>query len=269
MIGARSVLALGLISGVVAASPAAWAEPWAYTLEGYGYLPWVNGTTTIRGFETETNLAPGQALNLLQSAFSARASAEKNRLGVLVDVAYTQLGSEQSRTTRRGRFTGSTEVTAINGIYDLALRYRLGAREAAVAEPGRWWLIPYAGVRVVEARLGVEAQVQGNGRLGLQWQSEGTLDRTWAQLLVGSQASVFVTPAVRLFARGDVGGFGLAGAQDLSGKAQAGVGVALGNNTDLNVSWRYLGLAYNNGAPRSNGFTSNQNGIELGLKFYF
>jgi hypothetical protein len=269
MISSRRLLRLGLIAGILAVAPGASAEPWAYTFEGYGYLPWVNSTTTIRGFETETNLAPGQALNLLQSAFSARASAEQKRLGVLVDVAYTQLGSEQSSTTRRGRFTGATELTAINGIYDLALRYRLGSREAAVAEPGRWWLIPYAGMRVVEARLGVEAQVQGNGGLGLQWQSEGTLQRTWAQVLVGSQASVFVTPSVRLFARADVGGFGLAGEQDLSGNAQAGVGVALGRNTDLNVSWRYLGLAYYNGEQRSTGFTSNQNGIELGLKFYF
>ena len=269
MTSARFLLRLGVLGLVMSAAPAALAEPWAYTLEGYGYLPWVNSTTTIRGFETETDLGPGQALNLLQSAFSARASAEKHRLGLLVDVAYTQLGSEQSTTTRRGRFTGATEVTAINGVYDLALRYRLGSREAAVGEPGRWWLIPYAGVRVVEARLGVEAQVQGNGARGLQWQGEGTLQHSWAQLLVGSQASVFVTPAVRLFARADVGGFGLAGQQDLSGNAQAGVGVALGNNTDLNVSWRYLGLAYNNGAERSTGFTSNQNGVELGLKFYF
>lgn len=264
-----SLLSLGVLGAVVAAAPAAWAEPWAYTLEGYGFLPWVHSTTTVRGFETSTDLGPGQALNLLQSAFSARASAEQNRLGALVDVSYAQLGSEQSSTTRRGRFTGTTEVTAINGIYDLALRYRLGSREAAVAQPGSWWVIPYAGVRVVEARLGVEAQVQGNGSRGLQWQSEGTLQRTWAQMLVGTQASVFVTPAVRLFARADVGGFGLAGQQDLSGNAQAGVGVALGNNTDLNVSWRALGLAYSNGAQRSTGFTSHQNGVEVGLKFYF
>lgn len=81
MISSRRLLRLGLIAGILAVAPGASAEPWAYTFEGYGYLPWVNSTTTIRGFETETNLAPGQALNLLQSAFSARASAEQKRLG--------------------------------------------------------------------------------------------------------------------------------------------------------------------------------------------
>jgi len=264
-----SCFRFGLTAAVLSFAPAALAEPWTYTLEGYGYLPWVQGTTTIRGFQAETTLAPGQALNLLQSAFSARASAETDRVGLLVDVAYTQLGAERAITSQRGRFTGSAEVPAINGVYDLALRYRLGEPEAAVAKTGNWWLIPYAGVRVIQARLGVDAEVVGNSGRGFQWQSEGTVQRTWSQMLLGTQAAVFLTPTVRLFARADVGGFGLAGDQDLSGNAQAGVGFAIGNNTSLNVSWRYLGLAYNNGNQRATGFTSNQNGIEMGLKFYF
>jgi hypothetical protein len=48
-----------------------------------------------------------------------------------------------------------------------------------------------------------------------------------------------------------------------------GLGYAIGNSTDLNVSWRYQGLRWNNGAARSNGFTSDLNGIEAGVKFYF
>lgn len=245
------------------------APGWVYTFEPYGFLPWVKATTTVRGFEADTDLAPGQVLNLLQSAVSARASAEKGRFGVLVDAAYTQVGAEQSTNTRSGRFTGSSTVTSINGVYDLALRYRLGDREAAVGQPGRWWLIPYVGARLIEARLGVEAQVRGNGTLGLQWQKEGTLQRTWTQLLLGTQASVFLSPALRLFARGDIGGFGWAGARDLSGNAQIGVGLAVGNNTDLNLSWRYQGIAYSNGASRSTGYSSDQSGVELGLKFFF
>jgi len=196
-------------------------------------------------------------------------SAERGRVGIMVDVAYSQLGAERSATTRRGNFTGSADVTPINGVYDLAFRYRLGLKESAVAQPGQWWVIPYAGVRLVQARMSVQAQVEGNGDSGLVWEQEGTLRRTWTQLLVGTQASLFVTPGVRLFARADVGGFGLAGEQDLSGNAQAGVGLALGQNTDLNLSWRYFGLAYNNGAQRSTGFTSDQNGVEVGLKFFF
>ena len=166
-------------------------------------------------------------------------------------------------------FTGSSEVTTINGVYDVALRWRFGERESAVGVPGRGWLIPYAGIRVVQARLDVDAEVRGNGPLGLRLQRQGTLERTWTQPLLGAQGSVFLTPRLRAFARGDLGGFGLAGAEDLSANAQAGIGYAIGNSTDLNLSWRYQGLRWNNGAERSNGFTSDLNGIELGVKVYF
>jgi hypothetical protein len=135
--------------------------------------------------------------------------------------------------------------------------------------PGQYWIIPYMGVRVVEAQLGVKAQIKGNGPLALTFENQGNLNRTWSQLLLGTQASVFLTPALRAFARADIGGFGMAGTQDLSGNAQVGLGYALGNNTDLNVSWRYAGIAYDNGASRSTGYTSYQDGVEVGLKFYF
>jgi hypothetical protein len=253
----------------VAASTAAAPDAWNYTVELYGFVPWVQSTTTVRGFEADTDLAPGQILNLMKFAASARASAERERLGLLVDLAFNKVGGTQSRSTRRGLLTGSSDVTSSNGVYDLALRYRFGQREAARGRAGDWSLIPYAGVRVVEAGLDVEAELKGNGRHGLRYRNEGSLQRTWAQALLGTQASIFLTPELRLFARGDVGGFGLAGATDLSGNAQVGVGYAVGNNTDLNVSWRYQGIAWNNGAERSTGFSTDQNGIEVGLKFFF
>jgi len=261
---------------VIAADPApqqpvagTLTSAWAYSVEAYGFLPWLTSTTTVKGFTADTSLSPGQLLNLLQSVASVRGSVEHDRIGMIADLAYTQLGAARSTSTPRGLLTGRSSVTAINGVYDLALRYRFGQRESPLGRPGDWSVIPYAGVRLVQAELGVEAQLQGQGPLGLSFQRQGTLKRTWAQPLLGSQASLFLSPALRLFARGDVGGFGLAGSRDLSGNAQVGLGYAIGNNTDLNLSWRYQGLAFRNGAQRPNGFTSDQNGVEIGVKFFF
>jgi len=79
-----------------------------------------------------------------------------------------------------------------------------------------------------------------------EFERQGDFGRTWAQPLLGMQASVFVSPKLRLFARGDIGGFGLSGDKDLSGNAQVGLGYAVGNNTDLNLSWQVKsdGLVY-------------------------
>jgi len=245
-------------------------NPWAATLELYGFAPIrTTGDTTVRGFSAETDLWLGDLIPLIQMTASARGSLEQGRIGLLADLSYNRIGDSLARTTPRGLLTGKASVTSNLGIYDLALRYRLGARESAVAAPGSWSVIPYAGVRLVDVGLGVEAELRGNGPFGLRLQRQGDLYRTWAQPLLGTQATVFLSPRLRAFGRADIGGFGLGGAQDLSGNAQLGLGYAVGNSTDLNLSWRYVGLAYDNGASRPNGFTIYQNGVEVGLKFFF
>jgi hypothetical protein len=245
-------------------------SPWAATLELYGFAPiHTTGSTTVRGFTADTDLWIGDLIPMIQMTASARGSLEKGRFGLLADLSYNRIGDNLARTTPRGLLTGKATVTTNLGLYDIALRYRFGDRESAVANPGSWSVIPYAGLRLVDTGLSVNAQIQGNGRFGLRLQREGNLSLTLAQPLLGTQASVFLSPRLRAFGRADLGGFGLTGAQDLSGNAQVGLGYAIGNNTDLNLSWRYMGLAFDNGASRPNGFTTYQNGLEVGVKVFF
>ncbi|MFN5161418.1 MAG: hypothetical protein ACK5IA_05970 [Cyanobacteriota bacterium] len=246
------------------------SDPWAGTLELSGFAPIrTTGSTTVRGFTADTDLWLGDLIPLIRTTGSARASVEKGRLGLLADISYTRIGDDLARTSPRGPYTGKATVTSNLGITDLALRYRFGDRESAVASPGRWSVIPYAGVRLVYSGLGVGAEILSDETLQPLRQRQGELSKFWAQPLLGTQATLFLSPRLRAFGRADVGGFGLAGARDLSGNAQLGLGYAIGNNTDLNVSWRYQGIAYDNGSRRSSGFTNYQNGVELGVKFFF
>jgi len=248
------------------------ASPWAGTVELYGFAPIRStGTTTVpvgnTSFSTDTDLSLGDVLSKLKWATSIRGSIEHERIGLLTDLSYVKLGQYNSTTGQRGIFTGQAEVTAVQGIYDLALRYRFGDRETAVGQPGQFSVIPYAGIRIIDAQLDVSAQVDvGNV---ISFQREGSFGRTWVQPLIGTQATVFLSPRLRAFARADIGGFNLSGTDDLSGNAQIGLGYAIGNSTDLNISWRYLGLDYNNGDTPDSGFSSYQNGVEIGLKFFF
>ena len=257
----------------IAATPAK-AEPWRSSVELYGPVPLrLDTTTTVvtqnnRSVTTEAVLNLGQVLDNLQWITAVRGSVEKGRWGVLTDLSYTKLGQEDGATTPNGLLTGRASVNVSQGIYDLAVRYRFGEPEAAVGTPGQFSLIPYAGIRVIDAQMDVAAQVDlGNNILSVQRQ--GNFGRTWAQPLLGTQASLFLSPRLRAFARADIGGFGLGGAKDISGNAQIGLGYAVGNSTDLNVSWRYFGVDYNNGDNPDSGFSSYQNGLEIGLKFFF
>lgn len=249
--------------------------PWRGTLELYGPLPFKLDTTTTvvtrnnRSVTTEAELNLGQILDRLQWITAVRGSLEKGRWGLLTDLSYTKLGQEEARTSSSTLFpdlSGRASVDVSQGVYDLAVRYRFGDPETAVGQPGQFSLIPYAGVRVVDAQLDVAAELSGRpGSL----QRQGSFGRTWAQPLLGTQATVFLSPRLRVFARADIGGFGISGARDLSGNAQLGLGYAIGNSTDLNISWRYFGIDYNNGDSPDSGFKSTQNGLEIGLKIFF
>jgi hypothetical protein len=177
-----------------------------------------------------------------------------------------RLAAREGRGTPITR-TFRTELNAEQGIYDIALRYRLGARESAVAPAGTTTVIPYAGIRLLDMGLEIESELRGRRDISR------SVARSWGspvvQPLLGAQAQVFVAPRLRLFARGDVAGFGVSGADSFSGNAQAGVGYAVGNSTQLDLSWRYLHLAANNGNDPANAYVIGQNGLELGVKFFF
>ncbi len=246
------------------------APPWSGTVELYGFAPLRTiGTTTIRGQEAEVDQDLGDILDILRFAASARGSIEKDRVGLQADLWYTSLGDSAARLVGpRQLFTTTADVGQTLGIYDVALRYRFGERESALGKPGTYSVIPYAGIRLIDGRLNLAATLDGPlGRTLLE--PTRNFQRTWVQPLVGTQATVFLSPRLRAFARGDIGGFGLGGQQDLSGNAQVGLGYAVGDNTDLNLSWRYMGLKWNNGDQQANGFSVNMNGIEVGVKFFF
>jgi hypothetical protein len=252
-----------------APAPSADDNAWRGTVELYGPLPFkLDTTTTINGRTTEAELNLGQILDNLKWVTAVRGNVERGRWGLLTDLSYTKLGQEQARTTANPQFPVSAraQVDASQGIYDLAVRYRFGDPEAAVGQPGQFSVIPYAGVRVIDARLNVEAEVSAGTNT---FERQGSFGRTWAQPLLGTQATVFLSPRLRAFARADIGGFGISGSRDLSGNAQLGLGYAIGNSTDLNISWRYFGIDYNNGDTPDSGFSSYQNGLEIGLKFFF
>lgn len=184
-----------------------------------------------------------------------------------------QRGVLAARLASRERGSGSvtrsfrTEVGTEQGIYDVALRYRLGARESAVADPGTVTVIPYAGIRILDVGLSIDSVLSSSR--GRQIARSAAFGSPEVQPLLGTQAQVFVAPRLRLFARGDAAGFGISGADSFSANAQLGLGYAVGNSTQIDLSWRYLHMAADNGQQRPNAYVVSENGIELGVKFFF
>ncbi|MEB3165700.1 MAG: hypothetical protein VKO65_03425 [Cyanobacteriota bacterium] len=200
----------------------------------------------------------------------ARAAERLANLGE-VEWERGQLASRlAARERRSGTVTRSfrTDLDTEQGIYDVALRYRIGARESAVADPGTVTVIPYAGIRILDVGLGIDSLLSSSSR-GRQLAIARSFGSPVVQPLLGTQAQVFVAPRLRLFARGDAAGFGISGDDSYSANAQVGLGYAVGNSTQIDLSWRYRHMAANNGEQRPNAYVLSENGIELGLKFFF
>lgn len=256
---------------------------WSGTLELYGFLPLTtNSTTTIRGLSADSEISAADLVDALGFAAAGRASLERGRIGLLVDADYARIGAEDSTLVgRRQGLRRDASIRYTQGFYDLALRYRFGERESAVGDPGQFSLIPYAGARLVDLSWDIDASLEllprtFVGPLGVTRSIEGrtvaaqrSFSRTWVQPLVGLQGSVFLSPRLRAFGRADLAGFGLAGEDDLSYNLQAGLGYAVGNSTDLTLSWRTRGLTWNNGGDPDSGYRTYNYGLEMGLKFFF
>lgn len=285
-----------------AAPPKSGPSAWAGTLEIYGFAPLRTTTSVTRaaterdlsglrerlpglslpdqveipGFTAVTDVGLGSLLEHITDLFYLRGSVEYNRIGFQTDLSSVGLGAQTASTVQRKRRffpdlpaptrTLKTQVAMTQGIYDFAFRYRFGERERAIGTPGAVIVIPYAGMRVLD--LGLETSSTFEGPL-VQRSRTRSFGHPIAQPLLGLQGQVFVTPRLRLFARGDLGGFGSNGTVDMSGNAQAGVGYAIGNSTQLDVSWRYLYLARDNGETPNTAYAIDQNGIEVGVKFFF
>lgn len=70
----------------------------------------------MNGFSAQTDVTLGEAIPLIDFAFSLRGSVEKGRLGLLTDLSYLRLGAEQARTIDipgPGGFSGRGEVTTV------------------------------------------------------------------------------------------------------------------------------------------------------------
>ena len=68
-------------------------DDWKFTLAPYLMLPWMNGTTAVRGQEVEVDVGPSQIFENLQFGAMGYFEARKGRWAVGVDAVYMALGT--------------------------------------------------------------------------------------------------------------------------------------------------------------------------------
>ncbi|SFD11564.1 hypothetical protein SAMN05428997_11814 [Bosea sp. CRIB-10] len=205
---------------------------WTYIAMPYGWLPSINGTTTVRGRSTKIDAPLGEILDRpipeelfgLMGAFEAR----NGRFGIMTDLTYMKLGVSDSGARARsvnpdiaGTLAAAVSVQFKMFIAEAALAYELVRWDGATPGTGTsidlygggrfWWqnaeasLALTAGLSIADLTL----------RRGRALAASG--DVTWLDPLVGLRLRHHFSPATELVLRADIGGFGAG--SDLSWQA--------------------------------------------------
>lgn len=271
---------------------------WRLYLDLYGFLPIdTDSSTTLDGNTTNINWDLSDVIDNLSRVLTMRAGIEFDRWGLQTGINSTSFNTRESSSQwvtsdmsvidkvtgvpSTGRLTMKGDVDADihldQTLIDIAVRYRAGMVQRPKMPKGSSSFVGFAGARIVDGSISADVDVKlaatyedpklvtkrsGTKRLTESW------SRTWVQPLVGMNATYALTPELQAFVYLDAAGFGLTGRKDLSGTAQAGLAYAVGNSTQISLSYKYFGLTYEP-ANNRNGYETTAHGPNLGLRFLF
>jgi hypothetical protein len=261
-------------------------EPWRFTFTPYAWLMSVGGNVTARGQTIDTNAS---FIDLVQKSdslvgFMAYFEANKGKAGIYTDFVFTRLGFGAGQTTYRNPIGGLKISTTANA----ALTYRMFIVEiGGVYEVYRWpgsegsftAIDALAGFRYWNNSIDASFDVTSNvdpSRLHLERSFGFAIARSdaiqWVDPVVGFRVRHRFTPHQELWARADIGGFGLAGSQ-FSWEAVAAytyLWQASGYQIGATIGFRALGVNYGSGAgPDAIGINETLYGPIIGASFRF
>jgi hypothetical protein len=209
-------------------SPAPVLSPWTYSATLYGWIPLLNGSTTVKGRTVDVDVDYNDLINLIRRSeipkdlfeLAGYFEARNGRFSVFSDLVYLKVGLNGSMTHSRGVEALNATIGASAGlnfemfIAELAAAYEV-ARWGTTGAPGSGTAIDvFAGARGWWQKADASFAFSGTLNIGdLTRNADGTLsasgDVGWVDPLVGLRLRHQFAPGVNFVASGDVGGFGV------------------------------------------------------------
>jgi len=238
---------------------------WDFRFTPYFWLADLDGDSTLSGITGSAELDFSELWDFVDFGASGRLEAWNGKWGFLLDGSYLDLGADYSAAV--GPALIDTEVDLRQTIVDIGLAYRLIHKPVGRDGAQSVALEPLGGVRYEylkqEARLNVAAGPFAAGR---------TIggDEEWVEPFVGVRLTWEISEILTAAIRGDVGGFGIGSASDLTWNLLAGVDWQFRKNMSLKAGYRILDIDYERGSGTSAfGLDAQMKGPILGLSIYF
>jgi opacity protein-like surface antigen len=232
-------MAVSLLLALVLAAPA-WSQErpqttmddrWHFVVAPYLWFSGLEGTVSMKGLaEVPVKVSFSDIWDNLDIGILGRFEGRRNRLGLMMDASYLDLGVSVARDRPiLGQLSLEGDVRSLLAEGLVFYRAATGDSERAA------WLDILGGVRYV----GTSSQLKGRLPDGSDLSStKQTID--WVDGLVGARFHVPLGSRLGLHGRGDIAAFG----SDFSWNLQGGVDVALGQRWALGAGYRHLDVDY-------------------------
>jgi hypothetical protein len=267
LVGLVAVVVLGFtgaaLYGQDLSSP---SENWTVTVAPYIWFASLDSTNTVNGLSGHTDLSFNEVLDIAQMSFNARAEARKGPWGLLFDVTYMDLEDELKGT--RSPVNYRFDETIRNLASDFAVSYRVYERSFGLELKRKMAIDPYVGVRYGYLKQEVKLNV-AIPNVGSQGATLGGSE-DWVEPFVGGRILWEISEKVSAGIRGDIGGFGIGSASDLTWNAVVWLGYRMTDRIDLGLGYRILDLDYSRGSGASEfGLDVRADGPLVGVSIRF
>lgn len=238
---------------------------WRFELTPYLWLASVSADVETGGSSGDANLDFFDVVDDTDEwGVFGRFEAWYRRFGFYLDGLYVDVESDFDISTPGPDFDADVDIRA--ALVELGAGFRLLDTGPTESCSLRLAVDVLGGVRY--ALLKVRAAATGLGPLGITTDLGGTEE--WFEPAFGARIQLYVTRRFLIGVRGDVGGFGIGSASELSWKLVAGIGFHITDNVLLKGGYQVFGLDYQHGSgPGAIGFDGEVHGPILGVTFSF
>ncbi len=241
-------------------APLAGEKPWEVKFKIYGWLPtYIDGDAGV-GSTSNLHYNCRDLLHLLDELtclFEGDLEVRVGRWGVIADLIHGRLEDSRRRTLVKEHLTFELTILELAGFYRV----------------GTWALPPKCGKSISLDFLGGTRYIKLGGDAvigGRHREIDLGGSRSWWDMFVGPRITWQATEKLSLFARGDVGGFGIGNSSQCTWQVIAGAEYDILKNVFLELSFRLLDIDYVSGSGSDKfTFDAQMAGpyLALGVKF--
>jgi hypothetical protein len=221
----------------------------------YGWLPGLNGETTVKGRTTDIDVDPFKVLEHIDGVpWMSYTEVRTGRLGLYNDIVYAPVGVDANRARSFGGLTLDAAlgvdieqaIVEVGAVYEIGRSTAFGGSTALdVLAGARYWHQQVTINLALTATLDVAGLALARDRAIAR---AGDVD--WVDPLVGLRLRHQLAPGHELHLRGDVGGFD-AGSQfswNVVGAYSFRIGTYDGTTYSGVVGYRALGVDFERGS---------------------